>query len=140
MILDDILAHKRAEVARQRRALPGSVLREQPGYLAPRRGFRRALAGAPLPAVIAELKRTSPSRGVIRADYWRFGAYGPRLPAQFGMRMVGGRRGERICELSTEEWLKLRRWLSAQSPGLAKNESSDRFCSPPKRAVRKRQC
>jgi indole-3-glycerol phosphate synthase len=69
MILDDNLAHNRAEFARQRRALPGTVLREQPGYLAPRRGFRRALAGAPLPAVIAELKRASPSRGVIRADY-----------------------------------------------------------------------
>lgn len=71
---------------------------------------------------------------------WRFGAYGPRLPTDFGLRMVGGRRGERICELSTEEWRKLRRWLTAQSPGLAQHESPNRFCSPPKRAVRKRQC
>ena len=71
---------------------------------------------------------------------WRFGAYGPRLPAEFGLRMVGGRRGERICELATEEWRKLHRWLTAQTPGLAQNESSNRFCSPPKRAVRKRQC
>lgn len=69
MILDDILAHKRDEVARRRRGCPPSVLREQPGYHEARRGFARALADAAWPAVIAELKRASPSRGLIRADY-----------------------------------------------------------------------
>jgi len=69
VILDDILAHKRDEVIQRRRTLPPSALREQAGYHEPRRGFRCALAAAPPPAVIAELKRASPSRGVIRADY-----------------------------------------------------------------------
>ena len=69
MILDDILAHKRDEVAARRRALPPSALPEQPLYAVPRRGFRGALAARSAPAVIAEIKRASPSRGVIRAAY-----------------------------------------------------------------------
>jgi indole-3-glycerol phosphate synthase len=69
VILDDILAHKRREVAERRRAHPPAALREQAEYHEPRRGFLRTLAAATAPAVIAELKRASPSRGVIRADY-----------------------------------------------------------------------
>jgi len=69
MILDDILAHKRDEVAHRRQTVPASVLRDQPLYHEARRGFRAALDRAQAPAVIAELKRASPSRGVIRADY-----------------------------------------------------------------------
>lgn len=69
MILDDILAHKRDEVAERKRATPATALRERPLYHEPRRGFRDALAGRPAPAVVAELKRASPSRGVIRSRY-----------------------------------------------------------------------
>jgi indole-3-glycerol phosphate synthase len=70
MILDDILAHKRAEVAARKSETSLASLRERPEYEAPRRGFRAALAAAPAPpAVIAELKRASPSRGTIRAAY-----------------------------------------------------------------------
>jgi indole-3-glycerol phosphate synthase len=69
MILDEILAHKRAEVEERRRRMPAERLRDVPEFHAPRRGFRAALAGATAPAVIAELKRASPSRGRIRDDY-----------------------------------------------------------------------
>ena len=69
MILDEIIAHKRHEVAERRRATPVDALRTQPLYAEPRRGFRTALASAPAPAVIAELKSASPSCGTIRADY-----------------------------------------------------------------------
>jgi indole-3-glycerol phosphate synthase len=69
MILDDILAHKREEVAARRRARPLAALRDEPLYPAARRGFRAALAGHAAPAIIAELKQASPSRGRIRADY-----------------------------------------------------------------------
>jgi len=69
VILDDILAHKREEVAARRRATPPAALRDRPLWAEPRRGFRRALAAAAAPAVIAELKRASPSRGVIRREY-----------------------------------------------------------------------
>src|SRR5262249_9430284 len=41
----------------------------RPLYTAPRRPFRTALAAAPAAAVIAELKRASPSRGTIREPY-----------------------------------------------------------------------
>lgn len=69
MILDEILATKRDEVATRRRTVPVEVLRDLPAYHEPRRGFRAALAAHAAPAVIAECKRASPSRGVIRADY-----------------------------------------------------------------------
>jgi indole-3-glycerol phosphate synthase len=68
-ILDEILAHKRTEVTAARAAVPERALRDAAGWAAPRRGFRAALAAAPPPAVIAEIKRASPSRGVIRRDF-----------------------------------------------------------------------
>jgi indole-3-glycerol phosphate synthase len=69
MILDDILAHKVDEVASRKHATPRSTLRERPLWHEPRRGFGAALAGHPAPAVIAEIKRASPSRGVIRSHF-----------------------------------------------------------------------
>jgi indole-3-glycerol phosphate synthase len=67
-ILDDILAHKREEVAARRRATPLQHLVRMPGYLRPARSLREALSGSG-PAVIAEVKKASPSKGVIRADF-----------------------------------------------------------------------
>jgi len=69
VILDEILARKRVEVAARRRAVPIERLRDAPEYQAARRGFRSALTAAAPPAVIAELKRASPSRGRIREHY-----------------------------------------------------------------------
>ena len=69
MILDRILTAKREEVAGRRESAPVSALRNRPLYAAPRRPFSGALAAASAPAVIAELKRASPSRGTIRAEY-----------------------------------------------------------------------
>ena len=69
MMLDDILATTRAEVAARRATTPVEALRDLPRYHGPRRGFRAALATATPPAIIAECKRASPSRGLIRADY-----------------------------------------------------------------------
>lgn len=58
---------------------------------------------------------------------WRFGAHGPLMPVEFGLRMTNGRRGERLVELSEAEWLRLRAWLDDQSQtseGLADVEES----------------
>jgi indole-3-glycerol phosphate synthase len=68
VILDDILQAKREEVAEHRRLRPLEELRDQLFYAEPRRGFAAALA-RPGRAVIAEVKKASPSRGVIRADF-----------------------------------------------------------------------
>ncbi len=69
MILDEILATKRDEVAAARRRYDEDALRASEGYGEPRRGFTRALRAAKGPAVIAEIKRASPSKGVLRADF-----------------------------------------------------------------------
>ena len=69
MILDEILADTRDRVAAARRATPPSALRELRGWAEPRRGFRASLARAAAPAVIAEIKRASPSRGIIREHF-----------------------------------------------------------------------
>lgn len=69
MILDEILAHKREEVAARKRAVSLDELRERPAYHQPRKGFHRALEMARAPAVIAEIKWASPSRGVLREDF-----------------------------------------------------------------------
>jgi indole-3-glycerol phosphate synthase len=67
-ILDEILAVKRSEVAETRRRA-GELARKAAAAPAPR-GFRRALlARGGAPRVVAELKRRSPSKGEIRADF-----------------------------------------------------------------------
>jgi indole-3-glycerol phosphate synthase len=71
-ILEKILAAKRREVERSRAETPLARLREQAAAASAPRGFERALRAklaAGLPAVIAEIKRASPSRGLIRADF-----------------------------------------------------------------------
>jgi len=69
-ILDEIVAHKRREVERARAALPADEQAERARTAAdPVRGFRSALLAGPRPRVIAEIKRRSPSRGEIRADF-----------------------------------------------------------------------
>ena len=68
-ILDEILAHKRTELAAsQARLKPAELARRAEAITEPTRGFRRALETAPEPRIIAEVKRRSPSRGEIRPD------------------------------------------------------------------------
>ena len=68
-ILERIVADKRDEVAARRRATPRAELERRCAGLAPPRDFEGALrpAGAPV-ALIAEVKKASPSRGVLAAD------------------------------------------------------------------------
>lgn len=71
-ILQRILATKAEEIAVNRRRRPLEALRELAAQRDPPRGFagalqRRVAQGGP--AVIAEIKRASPSRGVLRADF-----------------------------------------------------------------------
>lgn len=68
MILDDIVKVKRREVAERKKTTPLSALEAAAEAMPPTRDFRRALAGGEC-AIIAEVKRRSPSRGVIREDF-----------------------------------------------------------------------
>ena len=70
-ILDRILATKRQEVERASGFLPLAKLERLAVAASPTRGFGKSLrarAAAGKPAVIAEIKRASPSKGVIRPD------------------------------------------------------------------------
>jgi len=69
MILDDILAEKRREIAAAKAARSLASLRTRPQWGEARRGFARALATARRRAIIAEIKKASPSRGVIRENF-----------------------------------------------------------------------
>lgn len=69
-VLDRILATKREEVAAAQARVPADDLaRRAEAMDEPTRGFRRALSEGPPPRVVAELKRRSPSKGVIRPDF-----------------------------------------------------------------------
>jgi indole-3-glycerol phosphate synthase len=69
-VLDDIVAHKRGEVEACRTRRPVATLVAACRGQAPVRPFAAALAPGPGERVrlIAEVKRASPSRGVLRAD------------------------------------------------------------------------
>ncbi len=68
--LDEIVQQRRADVARLKAETDLAELRRRADAHQPR-GFRRALteASRTRPAVIAELKKASPSRGVIRGSF-----------------------------------------------------------------------
>lgn len=68
-ILSEILATKRTEVACLREHTPTHRLQESVIDAPPVRDFVAALHAAPRPALIAEVKKASPSKGVIRADF-----------------------------------------------------------------------
>jgi indole-3-glycerol phosphate synthase len=71
-ILQKILAVKREEVAAARAAKPLTALRAEAEAQSPPRDFAgaiRAKVSLGKTAVIAEIKRASPSKGVIRADF-----------------------------------------------------------------------
>jgi indole-3-glycerol phosphate synthase len=71
-ILQRIVATKHDEVAQARGRLPLTTVREQALARPAVRGFAQALmqaVAAGRPAVIAEIKKASPSKGVIRAQF-----------------------------------------------------------------------
>jgi indole-3-glycerol phosphate synthase len=71
-ILKTIVARKAEEVASRKQRLPLSVLQEIASGTENPRGFARTLQAkvdAKKPAIIAEIKKASPSKGVIREDF-----------------------------------------------------------------------
>lgn len=69
-ILEEIIWHKETEVDQMRSKLPLAELRKKVATAASARDFKAALlSGKTSPALIAEVKKASPSKGVIRADF-----------------------------------------------------------------------
>lgn len=70
-ILDDIIAYKKDEVARAKAGAPLSAIEALAKEAGPARGFAAALARKAETrfALIAEIKKASPSKGLIRADF-----------------------------------------------------------------------
>jgi indole-3-glycerol phosphate synthase len=69
-ILDEIFAHKQEEVAARKRARPLSQVRRDAEEAPPALDFVAALRGVrQRPALIAEIKRASPSRGLLVQDF-----------------------------------------------------------------------
>ena len=67
-ILDHILVDVRARLEQRKQRVSLTSLEDEPLFDAPRRDFAAALTGDGL-AIISEIKRASPSAGVIRADF-----------------------------------------------------------------------
>jgi len=71
-ILVKILSRKREEIAERSEMIPLAKLKEQADSIPATRGFVNALVSkveAGKPAVIAEIKKASPSKGVMRPDF-----------------------------------------------------------------------
>jgi indole-3-glycerol phosphate synthase len=71
-VLDRIIAAKRVEVERAKAQVPAQAIERRARSACAPRGFEaslRARIAAGEPAVIAEIKRASPSKGLIRADF-----------------------------------------------------------------------
>jgi len=71
-ILDEILAHKVEEVGQRKSIMTTAEILSRLEDLPPARGFTEALigvVGAGKSGVIAEVKKASPSKGVIREDF-----------------------------------------------------------------------
>lgn len=95
-ILDEIVAHRRRDVEAARRAVPEAALRERIPSCAARMGFvSRLRRDAPM-ALIAEVKRASPSKGDI--------APGMDAAAQALRYARGGASG--ISVLTEPTWFK----------------------------------
>jgi indole-3-glycerol phosphate synthase len=68
-ILDRIIATKREEIARAKAAVPEAALHARLADAPPPRDFLGALLQGPPVRLIAEVKKASPSRGLLRADF-----------------------------------------------------------------------
>jgi len=71
-ILERILARKREELESARRVVPLAELQHRAAAAPPPRDFvgaLKAMISAGRPAVIAEIKKASPSKGLLRADF-----------------------------------------------------------------------
>jgi len=70
LILDTIVAHKRKELRQNQVQIPLSTLKSKIADLPQTRDFRDALSAQNRVNLIAEVKKKSPSKGIIREDFY----------------------------------------------------------------------
>lgn len=68
-VLSRIIDHKRTEIAEAQRLRPAAELEQRIAQAPPVRDFVAALQAAPDIGLIAEIKKASPSAGIIRPDF-----------------------------------------------------------------------
>ena len=66
--LATIVEHVKSQLKQRQREMPAPVLRDRPLFQTPTRGFAKSLEGNSR-RIIAEIKRASPSKGLIRTDF-----------------------------------------------------------------------
>ena len=69
MILDTIIAHKQKELQIEAEQVPLAPLKSKLANLPPTKDFRAAIAQSDNINLIAEVKKKSPSKGIIREDF-----------------------------------------------------------------------
>ena len=67
-VLEEIVERKRGEVALARKRIPDALMAELASHGSLVTGFGKALSSTQGPAIIAEIKRASPSKGVLKPD------------------------------------------------------------------------
>jgi indole-3-glycerol phosphate synthase len=115
-ILDQILDYKRTqELPRSMRERPLEDVQARAAAALPARDLVAALRAAPGVALIAEVKRASPSKGVLRPDLDPV-----RLAAAYvanGALAISVLTDERFFQGSLDHLAQIRRELDGQSPG-----------------------
>lgn len=69
MILDTIIENKRQEVSKAKAAIPLESIKRRIGGVRPPRDFHKAIDHNGDVRIIAEIKKASPSKGVLRDDF-----------------------------------------------------------------------
>jgi indole-3-glycerol phosphate synthase len=68
-ILDKIIAHKKIEVEEQKSLIPLDEIKRKLAQVDDVRGFKNAISRSGKVNLIAEIKKASPSKGIIREDF-----------------------------------------------------------------------
>jgi hypothetical protein len=78
---------------------------------------------------------------LVMQPSWYFGPTVAVLPERFGLRMIGGRRGERHSQIEDAAWQDLKKWFDKNLPDAHRFDAetdNTNSCSPARRSVKSR--